>query len=143
MSDYEALLGEHKHLRFMRDRLHVVAAASESVLPEVRLRNLLATELEGFSGAISVHFGHEEQGGYFSEVRARRPELSNQIERLQAQHEQLVGHFAELAKDLRGGAAISQIASRVCEALEILEQHECAEDALLQDGMLTDIGAHD
>jgi len=143
MSDYDALLAEHKELRSMRDRLLAIAATSVDVLPEVRLRNLLATELESFSGTLSVHFGHEERGGYFSEVRARRPELSAQIERLQAQHEELVEMFAELARTLRSGVGISGVAAQVRDALEVLSVHESSEDALLQDGMLTDIGTND
>jgi len=143
MSDYDALLEEHKQLRLMRDRLTVIAATSAEVLPEFKLRNLLATELEEFSGTISVHFGHEEEGGYFSEVQARRPELSAQISQLQSEHENLVDQFADLAKQLREGAAIASVATTVSEALEVLSQHESAEDELLQDGMLTDIGAND
>ena len=143
MSDYEALLGEHKQLQLLQDRLRVIAAEGARLLSEARARNLLAAELEGFGAAVSAHFGHEEQGGYFSEVRARRPELSTKIAGLKEQHQELVNRFAGLAGALRGGAVITDVVAGVSEALETLAQHECDEDALLQDGMLTDIGAHD
>ncbi len=143
MSDYEALLAEHKQLQILRDRLLSICTSCEDAIPEDRQRELLANELESFSGAISVHFGHEEQGGYFAEVRARRPELSAQIERLQAQHAMLVDRFADLARELRDGAGFKATGTSVRELLDGLAQHESAEDALLQDGMLTDISAND
>ena len=143
MSEYEALLAEHRQIQILNDRLRVIVAAPEDTLPEPRWRRLLTQEIESFGVRLSAHFAREEAGGYFAEVAERRPELSTKIDGLQAQHKGFVDELAEIVAGVREGVALSEILGRIHARLDALAAHESDEDALLQDGMLTDIGASD
>jgi hemerythrin len=143
MTDYDALLAEHKHLKERIAGLQALIAGRESIDADERRRTALADALASMSGLLSAHFDHEEEGGYFSEVLARRPDLSARVSALQGQHEHFVRDFAEVAATAREKEAPTDIAKQVQSLLDALAQHECDEDALLQEALLTDVGTCD
>ncbi|MCA9704568.1 MAG: hemerythrin domain-containing protein, partial [Myxococcales bacterium] len=88
------------------------------------------------------HFATEEEGGYFSEVRDAHPEYDQRLDRLEAQH-------AELLQQLESVSAravddvMPQVRGDVGHLLDALRGHEAAERGLVQDAALRDLGTPD
>jgi hypothetical protein len=110
----------------LRDREGSPEAWSASVLER----------LEEFDRALRAHFAFEERGGYFAEVLAAAPRLSEKAARLKAHHAEYRGQSAallELAGKAAGAADWDAVHARCARLLVALREHEREENELVRE----------
>ncbi|MFQ5731124.1 MAG: hemerythrin domain-containing protein [Planctomycetaceae bacterium] len=96
---------------------------------------------------VREHFENEEKGGYFREILELAPRFSNEADRLQREHAELLDVAEQLAENIHH-AQDSEIWRKAIQSdfeafLCRCERHEAAETRLVQDAYLQDIGAMD
>ena len=141
--DYELLRAEHKHLDLVIDRLKLVAAARPGIIAEHRWCDLLIHELESLQIALQQHFANEDEGGYFHDATAERPELAARVEALHAQHQQIQADIEGLIPAIADASNPRLLAGRVRHMLGVFEGHERGENELVQTVYLRDTPAAD
>jgi len=129
---------EHQELRLAADRLRLLAAAPSGVLTAKGLRSVIDAELQAFALRLGRHFETEEMGVYLG--LDIHPELGHQSAVLLRQHIALEEEVAELVGDIETGARLAAIRRRTERFLDHLGSHEAAENALIQEAFLTDLG---
>lgn len=107
----------------------------------------LARQLADLRVQLSLHFTHEEQGGYFHEAVAAAPWLAHQAEALEQEHAQLLELLDGLLNDLQPAARRAADRPAVGKCFEEFNlrffQHEAAEGQLIQQAFNDDLGAAD
>jgi hypothetical protein len=137
MSTYEEVLLRHEEV------LHHVAQLAAICEGDPHATELLRQHLDALYSCLVEHFAAEEEGGYFSEIRQARPELDGRIDRLGAQHAQLIEQLEALSTKAAHAAEINLVREDVERLLNALRGHERAECALVQDATLQDLGVAD
>ncbi len=132
---------EHQQLRLAADRLRLLAAVPSGVLTGKGLRSVVDAELRSFARLLGRHFEMEETGVYLG--LDIHPELGHQSAALLRQHIALEEELAELVGEVETGARLAGIRRRIERFLGHLGSHEAAENALIQEAFLTDIGPGD
>ena len=91
------------------------------------------------------HFAAEERGGYFGQVVQHAPWLKEQVDRLYAQHEQLHQQLAQMAARAEHGQVelLAPLVQQLHAWMQLLEQHEEAENHLLQEAFMQDMAEGD
>ena len=135
------LVDEHQELRLAADRLRLLAAAPSGVLSAKGLRSVVDAELRAFAERLGKHFEMEETGVYLG--LGFHPELGHQSAVLLRQHGELAEQLAELLGEVEAGARLASIRKKIHRFLERLGSHEAAENALIQEAFLRDIGQGD
>lgn len=125
------------------------------------LLNQIETMLEHRSGPIDEvvrligrlgdqlikHFETEEAGGYFAEALAHAPQLFERANALMLQHPKMTQSSRKLAgaldPEVSPEAWWEQTVERFRAFRTELHEHERAEDGLIQEVYLRDIGSHD
>lgn len=108
----------------------------------------LAERLTAFSAEVRRHFRTEERSGMLEQMGACTPSSTRAIARLLAEHERILADLREAkaanAAEAKGKAARRADPRRLAlAALERLEQHDHAENELIQSLVCDDIGAGD
>ena len=106
----------------------------------------LSTLLDEFKTELAEHFELEEEDGYFSDAVAHAPRLHDDADRLLEQHRELadrLGQLCQVAKDATPDVEWESIEAQVNQFIELLIQHERAENSLILDAYGQDIGTHD
>jgi len=111
---------------------HPSAEAAAAALQRV-------TELEV---QLPAHFAFEEAGGYLADALSAAPRLSRRAAHLMGDHEHLRHQLVEFAAraqraQLGGWSALSHPMHELSDALR---RHELAENRLLRDALLDDLG---
>ncbi len=91
------------------------------------------------------HFAAEERGGYFCQVVQHAPWLKEQVDRLHAQHEQLRHQLTQMAARAEHGQVelLAPLVEQLRSWTQLLEQHEEAENRLLQEAFTQDMAEGD
>lgn len=113
------------------DRLHVLATAASSVLPEARMRRLLRSELSALHHTLTVHFDDEEEGRYMGAVLDRLPQADDTVRRLKAQHAEITTRMLTLAQEC-DAVALPALKDRAAALLDLIGEHERDEVALVE-----------
>jgi iron-sulfur cluster repair protein YtfE (RIC family) len=96
----------------------------------------MGTRLEQIRNDLSAHFNHEEQCGCMGEVVAAHPELAGRVTQIETQHEQLLNDLNEMIARLESEepayASWGEARTAFESFLNRLEEHECAESAVLE-----------
>lgn len=143
MDHYSQIVAQHKELEHTLDLLAVIAAAPSGVLPDCRLRELLAAELRKAHRDLSRHFQFEEQDGYMHEVARARPTLSTKLAGLKEEHSLIRGSLDALRKKLGEKADAADVAADLQQLLRVIRKHEAEENKLCQVALMHDIGSGD
>jgi hypothetical protein len=96
--------------------------------------------LSDLSAEFSLYFDAEESENYFGALLADRPRLKTEVGKLRDAHEGFrdsVGSLRRLAAD---ESQDTRLAAGIDRVLDDFEEHEQAENALLQEFFLTDEG---
>ena len=103
--------------------------------------------LDAQVATLRSHFAEEEASDLFDEISAQTPRLAERASHLRAEHASLLQralHVAERARSLQHVEGwwerIEEMYHRFCKELM---HHETAENKLLQESYLDDIGAED
>ncbi len=103
-----------------------------------RLEELFAD----FEGVLIEHFAIEEQGGYFAEVLAVAPRLSGRVSRLKRNHPAFRRRLTRLRKHIPDPTiAWPEVEARVAALLKALADHESAENDLVHEAFMQDLGS--
>lgn len=133
------IVEDHVRLTEILDRIQALATAPAETLPPARWHRLWESELSELWVLLQQHFAREEEGGYMSEVVAKRPSWSDRIALLGREHASLSAGLREIAEHLgethppRGLTAWSRA----------MRAHERAESEILQSAWYTDRGTGD
>ncbi len=129
--ELRVLLGDIK--RMLGKRLETVASVAEM--------------LASLGEHVETHFAEEETAGLFEHVVDRAPHLSERIEALRTEHQQLLSDVRRLSQVAsagdRSGDWWQQLETAFHEFSSGLMHHESAENDLLQEAYTDDIGAAD
>jgi hypothetical protein len=136
---FERVLRAGHELRRSLAKLRQLLAACRDPTAPLALLDDLHRQLE-------AHFRFEEAGGYLRDVLAQAPGHAVEAGRLQAQHAALLGGLDRLQAEVEGCLEAPRWASvraAFARFREELERHERAEIHLVQESVLTDLGAED
>jgi hypothetical protein len=126
MREIEALLGE--------------SPAGEDD-PAAR-RSRLEEPFADLEGVLIEHFASEEQGGYFAEVLGVAPRLSGRVARLRRNHPAFRRRLTRLREHIRDPTiAWPEVEDRVAALLKALADHESAENDLVHEAFMQDLGS--
>ena len=97
---------------------------------------------------LAFHFTLEEAYGYFDDPVTVAPRLSERVEELRVEHDELyadLGRISDLFEDLESFQAVDLATFREmsCEFLHRFDLHEAAENALISQAFNEDIGVGD
>lgn len=139
-----------EEVRAQHDGLRALLAAIAEVLLGVDYRSGVAVCLELVSslrGELHTHFALEERGGYLRELLASAPRLTGRAEALRKDHARFLQGAAEVLEILRRAARDSRRWPEVARAFGQLRgsllEHETAENRLIHEALLGDIGPSD
>lgn len=132
---------EHRELFEAVDyirRMLAGGAASRGIILHI-LRDLRKMLLE--------HFQHEEAEGYFAETARVAPHLTEHVERLLAEHQEMENLLTALIAGPQSQAAIGpwwrSVDNQYSHFVSLFLSHEAAENRLLQDLYNEDLGDGD
>jgi hypothetical protein len=137
----ERIMQEHDALRDKVQRIRNVLAdpAPNQVEIDVLLREFLQ--------ALVVHFGHEEDEGFFAEVTARAPYLAASAAKLCVEHREMLHEAEELCRFAGAGSPSMpwwrELRTRCHVFSARFLNHECQENKLLHESHKSDLGAYD
>jgi hypothetical protein len=133
-----------EHLRAEHHRLHAMLRQTRSVFLQSGGPDRDATTadivrvLRQVRSELAHHFEDEEAGGCLEEAASRCPRLSGEVNRVQAEHPELLRHIDRLiaqAQDscdtLVGRLAFARDFDELCK---LLHAHEAAENDILRQG---------
>lgn len=135
---YDEIRREHEHLRELLGNLH------QALIERREAANKLSEMMTSLQEHVRVHFHEEEEGGFFSEVTAQAPRMSDRADELKNEHVDLGAMVVELV-------TIANEENELCKSLDTkfhdfsraLMQHESKENELLLDAYEDDIGSAD
>ena len=132
------ILEEHALLRDLLSR--ITAARTPARLAD------LPPLLADLHDLLSVHFRHEEEDeGLVEAVREEAPRLVGRAEALLREHNDLLGRAAGLESEVRSvlEGPVQEALDAVKELHDRLVAHDEAENALLHEAVLDDLGTGD
>jgi len=141
------LRAEHEAVEQLADRLREWVA----VIPRTNAAGWIAElrrRFEHFRAHLTKHMALEEQEGYMTAVIELRPTLSQEVGRLQHEHEEITTIMAgvqsavdSLSKDDR--LLVRDCCRRIDNLLHYVEHHENDENMLLITSLTSEIGTKD
>ena len=137
-----------EHVRHDHARLHTLLGDTRRRLTQrEETVNDVATMLGSVCEHLVDHFKLEEDGGFFQQLTAQAPRLSDIAETLEEEHVHLLETAQSLAKIAREGDGSDSWWSRLetdfLDFSKRMLQHEAKEHDLLQQAYGEDIGSHD
>ena len=132
-----------QHIELRRRMREVEALLGDSAGDDVAARRGRLDELlADFEVALSEHFAIEEQGGYFAEVLAVAPRLSGRVARLGGNHPAFRRRLTRLRQHIPDPTiAWPDVEARVAALLKALADHESAENDLVHEAFMQDLGS--
>lgn len=97
-------------------------------------------ELEEFTAHLRTHFAAEETNGYFGTLVSDRPSLSGQVDRLRAEHAEMMEALVSIRPSAANDFDACALAIRLGQLLDSFEAHERRENLLIQEFLLRDEG---
>ncbi len=141
------MLDEHEKIHELSAELRATVAApprGDRATWIARLRD----RFDGFAAHVSRHLEMEEQDGYLTQVVELRPTLSEAVELIRHEHEELTEIFRDVQAAVHELAPTDILLLRdCCKRIECLltwiERHEEHENHLVLYAFTQDIGAQD
>ena len=137
---FDSILDEHRHLR---DLVRLIQLSVLHPQPNANVMRRLLDELEA---ALRSHFQHEERDGYLHDAVSAEPRLARLADRLFAEHAELLAATATLRRHCATASDTgdwSEFADAYAGFCRRFDEHETAENRLVQDAMNRDMQAED
>lgn len=140
-------LEAHRQLDMQIDRLKIeLNADSETSIPDWFAN--CTRHFRQFHLELRAHMEIEENDGFLLPVRQHRPTLTRKVEELLQQHREMAASCEEIERSLLALSDpsrqdVTAIREQINALLAALELHEQAENKLVQDVFMRDIGAGD
>jgi hypothetical protein len=136
-----------EELRSLFGRLEV-CLLDES--PPCMSRRQLFTALSALRDQLAMHFALEEAYGYFEDAIDVAPRLSMKADRLRGEHDALYNDICEMVDQAERllhrelpASRVGQVVRRFGDFLETFQEHESAENHLIQQAFNEDLGGWD
>lgn len=131
---------ELERLRYVADRLRLMASCPPDVLPHGRWLEIVDHELNEFANVLFRHFAHEEDGGYFAELLLECPSFESRVRSLAREHDVVTDDVEQILNAVCSAAPRPLIEARIVGLLNRIEAHEEAENEIVQEALLVDLG---
>ncbi len=139
--DFESELNhQHRHLRDLLAELGTLTRNPEGF--EAAKASLVA-KLRALREMVQAHFAFEEEGGYMSEVLRKAPRFLPEVERLEAQHTQILRDLDRLTRTDLDETDSDTFLAEVHGLIERLGRHEREETDVVQRSVIEDTGVGD
>ncbi len=106
--------------------------------PVGRKASDLVAEASRLRTALKVNFSEEEKGGYLDVVLQQRPGWRRQVERLRAQHDEILKELGRVSE-----SSHRDVSAGLGGILDVLARHDNDESTLMQDAFNRDLGCGD
>jgi iron-sulfur cluster repair protein YtfE (RIC family) len=138
---FEEIRREHEELRDLLGDIHQMLAKRLEAVASV------SEMLASLGDHVETHFSEEETAGFFDDVTDRAPRLSDRIDALRTEHQQLLAAVRRLKEVANGGDGSAdwwqRLESAFREFSKELMHHESSETEILLEAYNDDIGAAD
>lgn len=136
---------EHRTVRQLAGTVEAMVAEAD---PEGRWLDGLCPRLEALREQLTGHFGRESKSYLFEELPAVYPRHRRQIERLEAEHAEILRRLNAAieqagAADEPDAASTERLRSKVLALMTTLRRHEAEEDEILVSAYWDDHGGGD
>jgi hemerythrin-like domain-containing protein len=134
------VLLEHQRLR---DLIRQIQVALRRRTPSVSHISVLIHRL---TQSLQTHFEHEERGGYLQDALTAAPQLSALAQRLLEEHAWFLATLDAVHQQIASASTpqswrtIADVYAGFCNRFD---EHEAAENRVLQDALLRDLHAQD
>jgi len=142
------LIKEHEGLnRHIGElRLTIMEKVSTKDFPDWRIQFI--GKLQDLKQKLTSHFEFEEQGGFMAEVTDEAPQLLNQVEKLEIEHEKILSSLDGVLTDfkklhVKDDLELQDIFNRLSGIMSTLHYHEMAENELMQSAFYREYGSPD
>ena len=139
-SEFESVLEEHRHLR---DLIRLLQLSVLHPHPNVSVTRRLLDDLDT---SLRTHFEHEEHGGYLHDAVSAAPHFASLAICLLEEHVDLLSTIVALRRLCVSASEDddwSKFADAFAQFYRRFDEHEVAENRLVQDAMLRDMQAED
>ena len=144
----EAIEKEHRAIRDEVSKLGNIfkVLPAENEYKEWRMNLILL--IRDFCSDLQKHFDLEEQGGFFDQLIKSAPNQHMQFENLKHEHTDMIENLEKAmyllkTNELYNKKVLEEIQDTVLRTVKILEEHEHAENELLEKIYLQDDGTGD
>lgn len=129
--------GVHSGTEALRSTIAGLRRVSISLMKYIPAATIEARRLLlEFSARLSTYFDAEEASGYFGMIRAEFPVLERKVAVLVQAHRDFLEAVTSLRRLAREGMESDDLARRIGRVVDDFEQHEHAENDLLDDFFL-------
>lgn len=127
-------------------KLTIMERVSAKDFPDWRIQFI--GRLRDLKQKLTNYFEFEEQGGFMTEVIDEAPQLLNQVEKLEIEHEKILssldGVLTDFKKsDVKDDLELQDIFNRISGIMTTLHQHEITENELMQSAFYREHGSPD
>jgi len=146
---FEKIRAEHRELRRriarLQEQLDALEAAGNEAESIRHRASGVAVDLVRLHEELVVHFAEEETSGFFDELLIGFPEHGRELEKLRAQHAELLSEARRVVTDSQelaegGVGSADDLLRRARDLLDGLLHHEQAETGLMQRVYTEDLG---
>ena len=128
---------EHNTLRLLEEDL-LDQCEEFCIAPDPARLGQVKRLFEDFANSLKRHFEFEEVGGYLRIVTDKRPHHSAAVEKLLADHKELMGLISVIHEDLRqdvveNGECMRRFKEDFVKLMKKFDRHEVAERELMMD----------
>ena len=139
---------EHERVTKVAQEIRAIigAATPDERTPQWRLA--LLQLLRDLANELVEHFQLEEEGGFMSEVLSRLPQKARIVQGLEREHAEITRRLDKVVIDVEAvrqgnDSDVLDIRRQTTAVLSLLDDHEAAESALIQEAYLQDEGGPD
>ena len=139
---------EHERVTKVAQEIRAIigAATPDERTPQWRLA--LLQLLRDLANELVEHFQLEEEGGFMSEVLSRLPQKARIVQGLEREHAEITRRLDKVVIDVEAArqgndSDVLDIRRQTTAVLSLLDDHEAAESALIQEAYLQDEGGSD
>ena len=140
---------EQTHHDVIEDVVALEKVLSRPLEPATEWLGALGEQLEALQATLSRHFDDERRGELYGELPAKFPQWAGQLERLAAEHDEILQRTAALRHRVRGLGPASEV-YRLRELnghaqllAAILRRHEAEENEVVMRAYWDDVGTGD
>ena len=147
----QRVLDEHRQLRLLISEIREFLGQPRPAIGEKGTHTWgseFARKLVTLHDGLFRHFRYEERSGMAEDITMSHPRRANEVERLMAEHREILGEVKELmtdALDYSEGHLLDDptLRTRLNQLLDRLAEHERAENDLVERSALQEVGPGD
>jgi iron-sulfur cluster repair protein YtfE (RIC family) len=133
----DAMKCEHRQIEQLLHLLELTLDEASVNGRSLAVRDTVLDQLDKLDHCLAEHFKREEEGGFLEDVMAAVPRFADEAGRLLKEHEEMLRHLRELAREARENVEVfrtdwQSFAATMRNLIRQLTSHELRENSLLQ-----------